>query len=123
VLSIVVIISDYTFEVRVEIDIKQVYKALNKLLSGYKEEKRGPTVVVVQSDFDFPTLLAGIPAFADFPMIPIHISDSETLYSVLDWQRVGAKVMLNHFLKFPAYLQVKYLHFCTKHHPNGMATF
>jgi len=100
---------DFAFEVRVEIDLKQVYKALHKLLSGYKDEKRGPTVVVVQSAFDFQTLQAGIPALSDFPMIPIHISDSETLYSVLDWQRVGAKCMLSHFLKSNTYLQVRIL--------------
>ena len=100
---------DFAFEVRVEIDLKQVYKSLHKLLSGYKDEKRGPTVVIVQSAFDFPTLQAGVPALSDFPMIPIHISDSETLYSVLDWQRVGAKCMLTHFLKSNTYLQVRVL--------------
>ena len=101
-----VVFIEYSFEVRVEVDLKQVYKSLNKLLTGYKDEKRGPTVVVIQSAFDFQTLQAGIPSFADFPMIPIHISDSETLYNVLDWQRVGAKTMLNHFFKYNSYLQV-----------------
>ena len=38
--------------------MKQVYKSLQKVLSGYKEEKRGPTVLVVQSTFDFQTLQA-----------------------------------------------------------------
>jgi hypothetical protein len=66
-----------------------------------------PPKNIFQSAFDFETLAAGIPALADFPMIPIHVSDSETLYSVLDWQRVGAKCMFNHFLKFPTYLQVR----------------
>lgn len=97
---------DYTFEVRIEIDVKQVYRSLQKLLSGYKEEKRGPSVVVVQSAFDFQTLVAGIPALQDYPMIPIHVSDGDNLYNVLDWQRIGAKCMINHFLKYPAYLQV-----------------
>lgn len=38
-------------------------------------------------------------------MVPIHIADSETLYNVLDWQRVGSRYMLRHFLKSEVYLQ------------------
>jgi len=89
--------------------VKQVYRSIHKLLSGYKEEKRGPTAVVVQSAFDFQTLMAGIPAMQEFPLIPIHVSDPEALYSVLDWQRVGAKTMINHFFKYPDYLKVSLL--------------
>ena len=101
------LVPDYTFEVRVEIDVKLVYRSIHKLLAGYKEEKRGPTAVVIQSAFNFQTLMAGIPALQEFPLIPIHVSDSDTLYSVLDWQRVGAKCMINHFFKYPDYLKVR----------------
>lgn len=101
------IVLDLVFEVRVEKDLQQVYKSLHKHLTTYKDEKRGPTIVAIQSSFDFATLTAGIPALADFPTVPIHISDSETLYNVLDWQRVGAKCMISHFLKYNTYLQVK----------------
>ena len=43
---------------------------------------------------------------ADFPLVPIHLYDNEALYNVLDWQRVGAKVMLRHFIKCHTYLQM-----------------
>ena len=46
-----------------------------------------------------------MPILGDYPLVPIHIADSETLYNVLDWQRVGAKVMLRHFLKSDMYFQ------------------
>jgi DNA polymerase epsilon subunit 1 len=46
-----------------------------------------------------------MPVMTDFPMVPIHVSDSESLYNVLDWQRVGARYMLRHFIKSDAYLQ------------------
>ncbi len=80
------------------------------MLAAYKEEKRGPTIVVSQTLMDLPvsadigqkfghivinltfqSLLSAIPSLGDFPAIPIHISDSEGLYSVLDWQRVGVR--------------------------------
>ena len=96
---------DYTFEIRVETDLRQVYRQIQRLLAAYKEEKRGPSFVVTQSALDFPSLLSAMPALADFPMVPIHVSDSETLYNVLDWQRVGARHLIRHFLKSDAYLQ------------------
>ena len=41
--------SGHTFEIRVETDIRQVYRAIQRLLSSYKDEKRGPTYIAVQS--------------------------------------------------------------------------
>ena len=46
-----------------------------------------------------------MPVMSDFPMVPIHVSDSDALYNVLDWQRKGAQYMLRHYLKSDAYLQ------------------
>ncbi len=44
----------YSFEVRIENDIKEVHRTLNKTLAAYKEEKRGPTIVVSQTLVDLP---------------------------------------------------------------------
>ena len=112
--------ADYLFEVRVETDIRQVYRHLQRLLNTYKEEKRGPTIIALQAGYeesglclsDYGTLVAALPVVSEFPVVPIHISDNDTLYNVLDWQRVGARCMLKHFLKADVYLQVvtrKYL--------------
>ncbi len=95
----------YSFEVRVETEVRQVHRQLSKLLAAYKEEKRGPTVVVTQTLLDFQSLLSAVPSLADFPAIPIHVSDPEGLYGVLDWQRVGVKAMMRHFFKSDSYLQ------------------
>ncbi|XP_059098833.1 DNA polymerase epsilon catalytic subunit A-like [Tigriopus californicus] len=97
--------SDFAFEVRVETDIRQVFRQIQKLLTAFKDEKRGPTVVMVQSLFNFQNLTTSMPVLSDFPMVPIHVSDSDKLYSVLDWQRVGARQMIRHFLKSETYLQ------------------
>lgn len=40
-----------------------------------------------------------MPSLRDFPFVSTHIKDPESLYSTLEWQRSGAKVMLQHFLK------------------------
>ena len=39
----------HSFEIRVENDVRQVHRAIQRLLSGYKDEKRGPTYIAVQS--------------------------------------------------------------------------
>ena len=39
----------HTFEIRVEKEVRQVHRALQRLLSAYKDEKRGPTFIAVQS--------------------------------------------------------------------------
>ena len=104
---------DYSFEIRVEIDVRQVYRQLQRILNGYKEEKRGPTIIAAQAGCaetglglsDYGTLVASIPIVSEFPVVPIHISDNDNLYNVLDWQRVGARCMLQHFLKSDVYLQ------------------
>ena len=45
--------SEYTFEVRVETDLRQVSRQVQRALSDYKQEKRGPTFIVVQAALDF----------------------------------------------------------------------
>ncbi len=39
----------HTFDIRVETDSRHVYRGVQRLLSAYKDEKRGPTLVAVQS--------------------------------------------------------------------------
>lgn len=37
------------FEVRVETDARQVYRLIQRALQDYKDEKRGPTLLSIQS--------------------------------------------------------------------------
>ena len=46
--------SGYNFEVRVETELRQVFRQIQKFLTGYKQEKKGPTVIIVQSGMDVP---------------------------------------------------------------------
>ena len=64
-----------------------------KLISILFKEKRGPTVIGLQSQLDLGSLVANIPKLADMPIIPIHVMDSDNLYSQLEWQKIGARTM------------------------------
>ena len=82
---------DYSFSIQVETDIRQVYRQINRLLQTYKDEKRGPTFVAIQSPQDLHTTASQIQTLNEFPLVPIHSTDPDGLYNVLDWQRVGSK--------------------------------
>ncbi|KAF2353054.1 DNA-directed DNA polymerase family B multifunctional domain [Trinorchestia longiramus] len=106
---------NYTFEVKVELDAGQVYRHIQRVLQSYKEERKGPTFIAVQSSYDMQTLTTLMPGFEEFPLVPVHVSDIDGLYNVLDWQRVGAKAMLRHYFGFlPIYRtaleQSRYFH-------------
>lgn len=64
---------DISFEVRIETDLNQVYKLLQKALQQYKDEKKGPSLLAVQSTTDLDVLQGHIPLFSEFPQAQIHI--------------------------------------------------
>lgn len=97
----------YTFDVRHETDLKQVYRVIQRQLSLYKDEKRGATMLAIQSLHTLSDLCFLMPGLAEFPLVPIHIQDSEALYQVMDWQKNGAKIMIRHFLNIETVLSVK----------------
>ena len=61
-------------------------------------------MIGLQCQLELTALTASIPQLGDLPVIPIHVMDSDTLYSVLDWQKVGARTMIRHYLKSDLYL-------------------
>lgn len=89
---------DLTFETLAEIDVKQVYRHIQRLMDVYKGEKRGPTLLCVQSTLKLGRLNAVMPALSDFPQAKIHIADDASLLSGLEWQRLGARAIVRHYL-------------------------
>lgn len=47
----------------------QIYRSLHTLLSEYKDAKRGPTVVFIQSPFKISHLTTAITTLKDFPQV------------------------------------------------------
>ncbi|MFT7808498.1 DNA polymerase epsilon catalytic subunit A isoform X1 [Arapaima gigas] len=117
----------HTFEVRAENDAKAVDRALQRLLLNYKEERRGPTLIAVQSNWDLRRLAAGMPVLEEFPVVPVHVMD-DINYSVLDWQRHGARRMIRHYLNLDSCLSqafdmARYYHLPVGNLPEDISIF
>ncbi|KOB69708.1 DNA polymerase, partial [Operophtera brumata] len=41
-----------------------------------------------------------------FPLVPLHVRDVDTLYSALEWQRIGARAIVRHYLNLESVLQL-----------------
>ncbi|KAF4795109.1 hypothetical protein TURU_095920 [Turdus rufiventris] len=117
----------HTFEVRAETDPKAIYRSVQRLLLGYKDERRGPTLVAVQSNWDLKRLANGIPTIEEFPLVPIRLVD-DISYSVLDWQRHAARRMIRHYLNLDtclsqAFEMSRYYHIPIGNLPDDISTF
>lgn len=62
-----------------------------------QEERRGPTLIAVQSNWELKRLAGEVPVLEEFPLVPVHVADRIS-YGVLDWQRLGARRMIRHYL-------------------------
>ncbi|XP_030369181.1 DNA polymerase epsilon catalytic subunit A [Scaptodrosophila lebanonensis] len=89
---------DFTFEVLIEVDVKQIYRHIQRALSSYKQEQRGPTMLCMQTAIEARKLSSAMPILLDYPQAQIHISDDASLLSGLDWQRQGTRAVIRHFL-------------------------
>nr|XP_022913041.1 DNA polymerase epsilon catalytic subunit A [Onthophagus taurus] len=98
--------TNINFEIKIEVDINQVYKQIQKALLAYKEAKMGPTLLAVQSCDDVHNLINHIPGCTDFPVAQIHVKDIDDLYNKLNWQTVGAKTFIKHYLNSERVLEL-----------------
>lgn len=136
------------FEVRVETNLNQVFKILSKALQSYKEERKGPTLLAIQSTMDVQELQSSIGSLGDFPQTQIFVrvrcwnylvgflvlrrvnflQDEDELYNVLDWQKLGAKALVRHYLNSESALdimveQCRYFHIPVGNLPEDAALF
>lgn len=57
----------------------------------------------MQSNWELRRLASGMPVLDEFPVVPVHVVD-EISYNVLDWQRLGARRMIRHYLNLDSCL-------------------
>ncbi|MEQ2187283.1 hypothetical protein GOODEAATRI_003087 [Goodea atripinnis] len=107
----------HTFEVRAENDIRAISPCCFVL--RFQEERRGPTLIAVQSNWELRRLAAGMPVLEEFPVVPVHVVD-EISYNVLDWQRHGARRMIRHYLNLDSCL---YYHLPVGNLPQDVSIF
>lgn len=61
-----------TFEVRCEVELKQVYRLIQRALQDYREENKGPTLCAVQSALPLPTLQSLMPGESHYPPCDVN---------------------------------------------------
>ncbi|OAD60585.1 DNA polymerase epsilon catalytic subunit A [Eufriesea mexicana] len=84
------------FELRFETNFQQVCRILQAAITAYKNEGHGATIIIFQTAL---ALVSQMPLLNDFPLINTHVQDIENLYNTLEWQKVGAKIMIRHYFK------------------------
>uniref|UniRef100_A0A336MSN0 DNA polymerase epsilon catalytic subunit n=1 Tax=Culicoides sonorensis TaxID=179676 RepID=A0A336MSN0_CULSO len=89
---------DFSFTSHNCLDMAEVVKHLTKALTQYQQEKKGPTVICMQTINEPSKITQVLPIISEFPQIPIHITDDAALLSGLEWQRYGARSIIRHFL-------------------------
>ena len=60
---------------KIEINEQKVYKALDRCLSAYKDEKRGATLVLLQSNVDDVELKKNVSSLNDFPIVKVNVQE------------------------------------------------
>ncbi|XP_026333322.1 DNA polymerase epsilon catalytic subunit A [Hyposmocoma kahamanoa] len=97
---------ELSWEVTVENQPRVVYRLMQRALQRYHDERWGPTLCAVQAMHSFAVLLQLMPGLSDFPLVPVHIRDVDTLYNTLEWQRIGARAVIRHYLNLDAILNI-----------------
>ncbi|CAG9565610.1 unnamed protein product [Danaus chrysippus] len=98
--------ADLSWEVVVETEARAVYRGVQRALQKYRDEKCGPTMVALQTSLSPHALLALMPGLSEFPLVPLHVRDVETLYNTLEWQRIGARAIVRHYLNLDSVLEL-----------------
>lgn len=119
---------DISFEIFIEVDVKMVFRHVARLLTLYKDDKKGPTLLCVQAGLKLHKLNQLIPAMADFPQTQIFIVDDASHLSGLEWQRNGTKAMVRHFFGLNSTVdlmlaQCRYYHIPVGNMPADPVTF
>ncbi|EFN67414.1 DNA polymerase epsilon catalytic subunit A [Camponotus floridanus] len=87
------------FVVQMETNFQQVCRTLQAALTTYKNEGHGATIIINQTALDRTMLTTEMPLLNEFPLVNTHVRDVENLYGTLEWQKIGAKMMVRHYLK------------------------
>ncbi|XP_045485974.1 DNA polymerase epsilon catalytic subunit 1 [Pieris rapae] len=107
--------SELNWEVTVETEARAIYRGIQRALQRYRDEKFGPTVLALQTALSPAALTSLMPGLSDFPLVPLHIRDVESLYNTLEWQRIGARAIVRHYLNLDSVInltieQCRYFH-------------
>ncbi|XP_076638395.1 DNA polymerase epsilon catalytic subunit 1 isoform X3 [Colletes latitarsis] len=89
----------FQFVMSFETNFQKLCRVLQAAVTAYKNEGHGATIFITQTALDKTLLLTQMPLLNDFPLINTHVQDIENLYSTMEWQKIGAKIMMRHYFK------------------------
>ncbi|XP_050693132.1 DNA polymerase epsilon catalytic subunit A-like [Eriocheir sinensis] len=120
--------ANFEFEIKFETEARKIHRQIQRVLQGYRDEKKGPTLLAVQSPLSLQALTSQMPDLGEFPQVPVHVKDPDLMYNVLDWQYRGVRVMVRHFLEVKQILvtsmeQSRYFHLPVGNLPRDATAF
>ncbi|CAG0886396.1 unnamed protein product, partial [Darwinula stevensoni] len=121
--------SNIKFESHIVTSETDFFRRMNLELQAFKDEKRGPAMVIVQANTELGALVGSMSGLQEFPCVPLHISQDDDLgLFQLDWQRQVSRSFLQAFLRLPRRLAAllehsRYLHVPVGNLPGDLAIF
>ncbi|TQD77364.1 hypothetical protein C1H46_037096 [Malus baccata] len=83
--------------------VKDAETVLHRSINEYRHEYPGPTIAVIECP-NFQMMKSGIGALDDFPCVSIPSNARDSLYQVLGWQQVAAKIGMQRCAASPQWL-------------------
>ncbi|KAJ3080643.1 DNA polymerase epsilon catalytic subunit, partial [Quaeritorhiza haematococci] len=74
------------------------YLAINRALREYKDQKRGPTVLVLQSSRTLREMTESMSLMRDFPTMTIPTHQVDNAFPALQWQQYSCRRLVAHYL-------------------------
>ncbi|KAI9091268.1 putative POL2-DNA polymerase epsilon, calytic subunit A [Phlyctochytrium arcticum] len=82
--------------------------AVNKQLKTYQEQRRGPTILAVQSSKGLQELqIDGLSLLSDFPTFTVPVNKKDTAFPALGWQQYACKRLISHYFELKDLLAEK----------------
>lgn len=96
----------FAFDILVETDVKFLYRNIQRVLTGYLDEKKGASLILLQAYDDQVYLKDCIPALSQFPIVEVSKVDiNSSEFTALDWQRQLGKKFIQEYLNvYPWFL-------------------
>ncbi|KAI9204184.1 uncharacterized protein BJ171DRAFT_442631 [Polychytrium aggregatum] len=83
---------------------REGYLGANRMLQQYQEERRGPTVLILQSGHAPRQMVEWIPLINDFPVAEMPLRKEDSIFPALGWQQIVTRQMLQHFFNVDSWL-------------------
>ncbi|KAL1924531.1 uncharacterized protein VTP21DRAFT_4185 [Calcarisporiella thermophila] len=83
---------------------KEALRVMQRALSQYQEEHRGPTVLVFHSAKRFDVVAEQCGILREFPAVLIPSRKADNVFPALDWQRHVARRMMTHYLHLAGWI-------------------